>query len=82
MSEETQIAETLDETLRRKAAEWTTSDLEAIVAGMIEIRDRWNVAQAQGKRTLVRAKSVGGAAKPKSKGKFAGMGASLRKVKL
>jgi hypothetical protein len=69
--------ETLNETLSRQAAEWTTQDLEAIVAGMRSIREQWNTAQAVGSRKLVRSSSI-----TKKPVKFAGLTANLSKVKV
>lgn len=50
--------ETLNITIARAAEEWTTQDLEAIVAGLRSQRERWNIEQQKGSRKLVQSKSV------------------------
>lgn len=52
------MTETLDQTIARKAEEWTTSDLETIVAGLRAQRERWNIEQSKGSRKLVKSNSV------------------------
>jgi len=73
------MSETLDETLKRKAEEWTPDDIEAIIAGLRDQRERWNLEQQKGSRKRVTAKNIPGAAK---KGKFAGFAAGLKGVKV
>lgn len=53
-------AETLHETLQRKAEEWSIADLEVIVAGLREQRDRWNLEQMAGSRKRVTSAQIGG----------------------
>lgn len=56
--------ETLNEVLSRQAATWTDGDLEKIVAGFREVRERWNAEQMAGSRKLVRTTKVEVSKKP------------------
>ena len=49
---------TLNETIAKKAEEWTKSDLESIVAGLREQRERWNAEQQKGSRKRVSSKQI------------------------
>ena len=51
-------SESLNETIRRAAEEWTHTDIETIVAGLREQRARWNVEQAAGTRKRVTSKQI------------------------
>ena len=52
------MTETLDQTIAIKAEEWTTDDIEVIVAGLRAQRERWNIEQSKGSRKLVKSNSV------------------------
>ena len=51
--------ETLADTLRKHAKQLTDEDLEVLVAGLREQRERWNAAQQQGSRERITSKKVG-----------------------
>ena len=51
-------SESLNETIRRAAESWTTTDLETIVTGLREQRSRWNVEQAAGTRKRITSKQI------------------------
>jgi hypothetical protein len=51
--------ETLADTLRKHAKQLTDEDLEVLVAGLREQRERWNAAQQRGSRERITAKKVG-----------------------
>ena len=76
------MSETLDETLKRKAEEWSPDDINAIIEGLRNQRERWNLEQQRGSRKRITAKSIDGASSPAKKGKFAGFAAGLKGVKL
>jgi len=50
--------QTLNEIIAKKAAEWTTQDLEQIVAGLREQSEKWNAEQAAGSRKLVKSSKI------------------------
>ena len=58
MTDLPEYVETLNEVLSRQAASWTDGDLEKIVAGFREVRERWNLEQNAGSRKLVRSSKV------------------------
>ena len=72
------MTETLDQTIAIKAEEWTTADLETIVAGLRAQRSRWNIEQSKGSRKLVKSNAV--SATPKKK--VSTKGSKLRGIKL
>jgi hypothetical protein len=52
------MSETLDELLRRAAADWTQNDLLAIVFSLRKQREEWNTLQAQGSKKRAPASSI------------------------
>ena len=52
------MSETLDQTIALKAEEWTTEDLETIVAGLRAQREKWNLEQTKGSRKLVKSSNI------------------------
>lgn len=76
------MSETLDETLKRKAEEWSPADIEAIIEGLRNMRDHWNLEQQKGSRKRITTKSIEGAKGAAKKGKFAGFASGLKGVKL
>jgi hypothetical protein len=50
--------QTLNDLFAKKAAEWSHSDLEAIVEALRTQRERWNAEQATGSRKLVKSSSI------------------------
>lgn len=65
----TDQAETLRETLQRKAQEWSIPDTKTIVAGLREQRERWNLEQMAGSRKRVTSAQIGAEPKPARKPK-------------
>ena len=51
-------SESLNETIRRAAEEWSRADLELIVQGLREQRSRWNAEQAAGTRKRITSKQI------------------------
>lgn len=54
----THQSSTLTDTLRKHAKDLTDQDMEVLVAGLREQRQRWNIAQASGSKERVTSKSV------------------------
>jgi len=50
--------ETLADTLRKHATKLTDPDMEVLVAGLREQRNRWNVVQQQGSKERVTSRKV------------------------
>lgn len=49
---------TLADTLRKHAKDYSDSDLEILVSGLRTQREQWNLAQRQGAKTRITAKSI------------------------
>ena len=57
-SDHSAAPETLADTLHKHAKQLTDADLEILVAGLREQRTRWNAAQAEGTKKLVKSKQI------------------------
>ena len=51
-------AETLEETCRRHAKDWTEDDLLRMIEGFRTLRKKWEVTQVEGSRKRVSSKKV------------------------
>lgn len=49
---------TLDDLMARKAEELSHDEMEMIVQALRDQRDRWQLNQAQGSRTIVKARAI------------------------
>ena len=57
-SDHSEAPTTLADTLRKHAQQFTNADMELLVAGLREQRERWNVTQQQGTRERVTSAKV------------------------